>query len=55
MLAPAVSDHGGGWRVPSSARLAVDARYVLFAAGLLAEHEPRAAALLATNALHQLT
>ncbi|HET8615740.1 MAG TPA: glutamate mutase L [Actinomycetales bacterium] len=51
-LAPAVTDHGGGWRVPSSARLAVDDRYVLFAAGLLAEHEPHAAALLATSALH---
>jgi uncharacterized protein (TIGR01319 family) len=54
MLGPAIADHGGGWRVPSSARLAVDDRYVLFAAGLLAEHEPRAAALLATSALHTL-
>jgi hypothetical protein len=55
ILAPAVSDQGGGWRVPSGARLAVDDRYVLFAAGLLAEHDPRAAALLAANALHHLT
>jgi uncharacterized protein (TIGR01319 family) len=36
ILAPATSDHGGGWRVPERARTAVDARYVLFAVGLLA-------------------
>lgn len=55
MLGAALTDHGGGWRVPSRARLAVDDRYVLFAAGLLAEHEPRAAARLATSALHHLS
>ena len=52
VLAAALTDHGGGWRVPAHARLAVDDRYVLFAAGLLAERERHAAALLATSALH---
>jgi len=48
VLAPAVSDHAGGWRVPEHAALAVDARYVLAAAGLLAdEHRLAAARLLA--------
>jgi hypothetical protein len=36
VLAPATHDHGGGWRVPDAARVVVDGRYVLFAAGLLA-------------------
>jgi uncharacterized protein (TIGR01319 family) len=36
VLSGATSDHGGGWRVPDSARVVVDHRYVLFAAGLLA-------------------
>jgi uncharacterized protein (TIGR01319 family) len=36
ILSAATSDHGGGWRVPAQARVAVDERYVLFAAGLLA-------------------
>jgi uncharacterized protein (TIGR01319 family) len=36
ILAGATGDHAGGWRVPDSARLVVDGRYVLFAAGLLA-------------------
>jgi uncharacterized protein (TIGR01319 family) len=54
ILGAALHDHGGGWRVPSRAGLAVDERYVLFAAGLLAEHEPRAAARLATTALHRV-
>ena len=51
ILAPAVTDHGGGWRVPERARLAVDARYVLLAAGLLAAQAPQAAARLATTYL----
>jgi hypothetical protein len=43
-----VGDHAGGWRVPEHAALAVDARYVLAAAGLLAdEHRLAAARLLA--------
>ncbi len=37
-------DHGGGWRVPRAPRTAVDTRYLLFAAGLLAETHPDAAA-----------
>jgi uncharacterized protein (TIGR01319 family) len=55
ILSAATGDHGGGWRVPDRARVAVDVRYVLFAAGLLATAEDagllRAAALLATSAL----
>ncbi|WP_426565885.1 glutamate mutase L [Angustibacter sp. McL0619] len=54
VLAPAVSDHGGGWRVPEQARLAVDDRYVLFAAGLLAPHAPGAAAGLASGSLREV-
>jgi hypothetical protein len=51
VLSPATSDHGGGWRVPEHARLAVDDRYVLFAAGLLAEQSRGAAAALVSQAL----
>ena len=54
ILAPAVADHGGGWKVPDRAELAVDARYVLAAAGLLASTHPEAAARLATGALTRL-
>ena len=47
VLEPAVTDHGGGWRVPERARTTVDVRYVLFAAGLLAQTgEPEAARAL---------
>jgi uncharacterized protein (TIGR01319 family) len=55
ILAPATSDHGGGWRVPAQARVNVDERYVLFAAGLLATADDaalaRAAALLTAGCL----
>jgi uncharacterized protein (TIGR01319 family) len=55
ILSAATSDHGGGWRVPAAARVAVDARYVLFAAGLLATANDaalsRAAVLLARDCL----
>jgi hypothetical protein len=51
ILAPATGDHGGGWRVPEGARTAVDVRYVLFAAGLLAGAGDRDAA----RALVQVT
>jgi uncharacterized protein (TIGR01319 family) len=51
ILAPARTDHAGGWKVPERAALAVDARYVLAAAGLLAQQYPEAAARLATAAL----
>jgi uncharacterized protein (TIGR01319 family) len=54
VLAPTVGDHAGGWRVPERARLAVDARYVLAAAGLLAPDHPWAAASLAATALRRL-
>ncbi len=49
ILAPATTDHAGGWKVPEGARVAVDARYVLFAAGLLAVDAPQAAARLARS------
>ena len=50
ILQPARSDHAGGWRVPAGARLAVDRRYVLAAAGLLAaDHSEAAAAVLAAE------
>lgn len=50
ILQPARSDHAGGWRVPAGARLAVDRRYVLAAAGLLAaDHAEAAAAVLAAE------
>jgi uncharacterized protein (TIGR01319 family) len=51
ILAPLLTDHGGGWTVPEHARLTVDARYTLFAAGLLAPHAPAAAARLACSQL----
>ncbi|MFN0282845.1 MAG: glutamate mutase L, partial [Kineosporiaceae bacterium] len=49
ILAPATADHGGGWRVPDRASVVVDTGYVLFAAGLLADAEPVAAARLAAS------
>ena len=54
VLGPLVSDHGGGWRVPERARLAVDDRYALFAAGLLRDDAPAAAARLAQGALREV-
>jgi uncharacterized protein (TIGR01319 family) len=51
VLHPAVTDHGGGWRVPDRAAVAVDDRYVLFAAGLLAAEQADAAAELARRVL----
>ncbi len=47
VLGPLTADHGGGWAVPEHARTAVDERYVLFAAGLLAPTRPDAALALA--------
>jgi uncharacterized protein (TIGR01319 family) len=47
VLRPAVTDHG----VPEGAATAVDDRYVLFAAGLLAAEHPDAAAELARRVL----
>jgi uncharacterized protein (TIGR01319 family) len=50
ILAPALADHAGGWLLPERAAAVCDARYVLAAAGLLAERYPAAAArLVATS------
>lgn len=54
VLRAGLTDHAGGWRVPQGARLAVDDRYVLFAAGLLAGAAPVAAAALLSGALRQV-
>jgi uncharacterized protein (TIGR01319 family) len=43
------TDHGGGWRVPEHADLAVDTAYLLFAVGLLAESDPDTARALASR------
>jgi uncharacterized protein (TIGR01319 family) len=51
ILGPLVADHGGGWRVPRAAHLAVDDGYVLFAAGLLAGEAPDAAARLVAHGM----
>jgi uncharacterized protein (TIGR01319 family) len=49
ILRPATQDLPGGWPLPANARVAVDAHYVLAAAGLLvAEHPVSAARLLNT-------
>jgi uncharacterized protein (TIGR01319 family) len=47
VLAAVTGDHAGGWRVPRSARTGVDAAYLLFAVGLLAEDQPQIARALA--------
>ena len=49
VLAPATTDHAGGWRVPEEAQPVLDRRYVLLAAGLLAGVVPGAAARLASS------
>jgi hypothetical protein len=41
-----LSDHGGGWPVPRTARRVIDGDYVLAAAGLLAADHPEAALAL---------
>ena len=51
MLAPVLTDHAGGWRVPSSPRLTVDQRCVMAAAGLLADDHAEAAQALLRDAL----
>jgi uncharacterized protein (TIGR01319 family) len=53
VLGPLTRDHAGGWAVPERARVTVDRRYVLFAAGLLAGVAPAAAASLALSAGHE--
>ncbi len=47
VLRAVAADHAGGWRVPRSAAYAVDADYLLFAVGLLADIRPQAAQRLA--------
>ncbi len=47
VLARVTGDHGGGWRVPGSARPRVDTASVLFAVGLLVDGHPAAAGMLA--------
>jgi N-acyl-L-homoserine lactone synthetase len=51
MLAPVTSDLAGGWRLPSSPRVTVDQRYVVAAAGLLADDHREAAQQLLAGAL----
>ena len=51
VLAPATADLAGGWAVPEKARVIVDDRYVLAAAGLLAQEHPDVAAALVTGVL----
>lgn len=47
VLEAVTADHGGGWKVPVATRTVVDAAYVLFAVGLLAETHAEVAASLA--------
>jgi hypothetical protein len=49
VLAAVTGDHAGGWRVPRFARTGVDAAYLLFAVGLLAEERPEVARALAAT------
>ncbi|MBM6401918.1 glutamate mutase L [Phycicoccus sonneratiae] len=49
VLAPALTDHAGGWRVPDRATAVVDRDYVLFAVGLLADTDPARARALAAS------
>ena len=48
VLAAALADHAGGWRVPTAARTVVDRGYLLFAVGLLADDHPAASRALAS-------
>lgn len=43
LLRTAVADHAGGWPLPLRARYVIDQRYVLAAAGLLADDHPEVA------------
>jgi len=47
VLEAVTSDHAGGWKVPSAARVGVDTAYLLFAVGLLAERDIGLAGALA--------
>jgi len=48
VLRAVLTDHAGGWAPPESARIVVDASYVLAPAGLLAGPEPAVAVTLLT-------
>lgn len=49
VLAAVLGDPAGGWAAPTEARRAIDTRYVLAAAGLLAADHPTAATALVNN------
>jgi uncharacterized protein (TIGR01319 family) len=51
VLGAILADHAGGWKVPRAARARVDAAYLLYAAGLLAEREPAVARTIAEQVL----
>jgi uncharacterized protein (TIGR01319 family) len=51
MLEPVLTDHAGGWKLPHGPRLTVDRRYVVAAAGLLADDHGDAASALLRDAL----
>jgi uncharacterized protein (TIGR01319 family) len=51
VLDPVLTDHAGGWKLPRGPRLTVDQRYVVAAAGLLADDHGDAAAELLRGAL----
>jgi len=46
-----VDDPAGGWQFPEQARVVVDRRYVLAAAGLLSREDPRTAMRLLRTSL----
>lgn len=52
VLRAVLSDHAGGWKVPRRARATVDTAYLLFAVGLLAQHQPDVARRLSAQLLH---
>jgi len=51
MLEPVLTDHAGGWKLPRGPRLTVDQRYVVAAAGLLADDHGESATALLRDAL----
>ncbi|OFE14731.1 glutamate mutase [Humibacillus sp. DSM 29435] len=51
VLGAVLADHEGGWKVPRAARGSVDASYLLFAVGLLADSDPRLARAFAARIL----
>jgi uncharacterized protein (TIGR01319 family) len=56
VLAPCRTDYAGGWSLPEASALAVDAEYVLAAAGLLAlSGDTDAAARVALTAVHEVS